>query len=178
MLVQVNFFIIVLTRLPRWLPPCPFLLSCKIAFFVDDIWLWASHRTRRTLRPFVHARIFTICFMLAEIGSPCRVSNTAVITYSSCSPYKGFPRVWLNGNLLPRVHTYRYMGATTDPPLTWRRRVTDLLPCCAQMTPSVQRIRGLRWGPSSSGFAPETYAVLCLVCSTEFTSNYFPTDSA
>lgn len=50
--------------------------------------------------------------------------------------------------LFPRVRTCRYLGATIDPRLTYRRYVADLLARCGQTTSIARRKRGLRWRPS------------------------------
>lgn len=73
-------FNIVLTTLPRCLSsraPSPF---CGIIIYTGDICLWASHRTRRTQRPFVQASISSVCSMLTDIGFSVSASKTTVLT--------------------------------------------------------------------------------------------------
>lgn len=103
----------------------------------------------RTSRPFVQGRPFSVLYV-ADLGFSVPVSKAVVLTSPYCPVWAVFRKLYFSGALLPRVSTYRYLGATVDSRLTWRPHVTDLSPRCARMTSIVRKIRGLRWVPSPS----------------------------
>lgn len=165
-------FNIVLATLPLCLfcslPPSP---SCAI-IYADDLCLRSSHKTRRTLRPFVQANISRVGYMLADLGFCVSVSKTTVLTCLSRPLRNEFPKLYLYATLLPRVRTCRYLVPTIDSRLTWRRDVTDLLPRFAQVTSIVPRIRGLQWGPSPPALlCVHRSAILYLI---PYVVHYFP----
>ena len=119
----------------------------KCSLYADDIAVWFSHPSVDRANQFIQLALDHIYLWCSRWGLKVSPAKSATLIFSNqlahlhpLNPLK------INGENIPIVNTFKYLGVTLDRRLTFTPHIADLKQRCSRRLNIMKCISGREWG--------------------------------
>ena len=124
-------------------------ISSKLNFslYADDLAIWFSHQHVDIANNKIQHALDSIQAWCLRWGLQISAKKSASLIFSQkrCHISPRLP-LTVNGQTIPQVKTFKYLGLTLDRRLTFTAHVADLKQRCSRRLNVIKCISGARWG--------------------------------
>ena len=119
----------------------------KYSLYADDLAVWFSHACVDTANLYIQQALNSIQRWCCRWGVQISPAKSASLVFSQ-RPRHNTPHIPLNlnGENIPQVNNFKYLGLTLDRRLTFNAHIADLKQRCSRRINILKCIAGREWG--------------------------------
>ncbi len=122
----------------------------KYSLYADDLVVWATHHSVDSATDMVQNALNSISSWCTRWGLEISASKSVSVTFSQCSvTYEPTP-LKLNGEAIPVVKKFKYLGVTLDTRLNFIAHFEDIVQRCSRRLNLMKSMAGRDWGGDRS----------------------------
>ena len=125
--------------------------SLKYSLFADDIVIWMTHPSTSRATDFLQLALDQAKSWCDRWGLEIAPSKSALLVFSKQARYeRPYNSLKLNGQPVPQVETFKYLGITLDRRLSFNSHFTDVVQRCTRRLNLMKSISSREWGADRS----------------------------
>ena len=123
----------------------------KYSMYADDLAVWITHSSVDTATDILQVALNHIDHWCCQWGVQISPAKSEYIVFSHKHNHiEPLQPLNVNGQIIPLVHTIKYLGITLDRRLTYNHHVADLQQRCSRRLNILKCIAGREWGADRS----------------------------
>ena len=138
-----TLFAIKINSLSAILAPTP---RQTASLYVDDFQLGYRHSDLSIIQKHLQDTLHRLETWANKNGFRFSSSKTKIVHFSTLPGIYPHPRLTLYGSPLQYTSTFKFLGLTWDPKLTWKPHIATLCHSCQKPLNLLKSLTSLRWG--------------------------------